>query len=563
MKNHEFTKYEISTYLRDFDRTLLYATMNQDVSLYKNFKQHMINDGRIQYAIRDYYLEMISVYEMLLISKFLTALYDNYFDYLLEASINSINIPDGIFVNSNDRSKFSNKQIIKYIRNAFNHNDNTEFDLVKFIRVNEGDKDNIKVEILLRNTKPIPFHIVLDIKDLITISYEIKNHSTVIIGSKRSKRPVSLNSTNADKVLNNMFLRKFFARKKLTDAQKEAIVSCVKENNKTKNYEQFFLENGMEYRDIPYDIAQKIRIEEDLKYWESLGKNGDDVISHLLDKVMPFSWSKDRVLTMNLILANWYMRKDGSTILDLARDARRVYQNKTFDEKSPLDLYCRSFGIDNRIIYDSEDLYNILSITDAIYYGYLFDTLITDSKININDSKSVSREKIRDSFVHMRWYKGIHECFKLFDWDNGIDNEYNPNSPGFWKYNIKYDDMIKCAELYFQRIVEPKTNRDGYMDLPIHFKKNIFEDGTSILTSISFIKKGVFYCCLLNDMCENTNLLVRDESQIGRPANAEEIMCFISELDNLSEKEKKDFSDSIEAIKKDLLQYNKNNGTKR
>lgn len=308
MEKHEFTKYEIATYLRDYNRTLTYTIMNQDVPLYEVFKHHMQVDNRIQYSIKDYYYEMISIYEILLLSKFLTTLYDNYFDNLLESSINKISIPDSIFINSNDRSNFSNRQIIKLIRNALNHNDNPSHDLVRFIRT---ENEKTKIEILLKNTKPIPFYVMLDINELMSICFEIKNTNSIIIISNRSTKPISLNSSNVNETLNNIFLRKFFARKKLTDVQKEIIISHINSNNKTKNYEKLFLENGMEYKDIHYSIAQKIKIEEDLKYWKSIGENGNDVISHLLDKVMPFSWTKDRVLTWIWFcqITTWEMEK--------------------------------------------------------------------------------------------------------------------------------------------------------------------------------------------------------------------------------------------------------------
>ena len=563
MNKHEFTKYEVATYLRDYNRTMTYAIMNQDIPFYEVFKHHMHVDGRIQYAIKDYYYEMISIYEILLLSKFYTVMYDNYFDNLLESSIDKISIPDSVFINNNDRSKFSNKQIIKFIRNALNHNDNPTHDLAKFIRINEDEKEKIKVEILLRNTKPIPFHVMLDINELISICFEIKNANSIIIASNRSTRPISLNSSNVNETLNNMFLRKFFARKKLTDGQKEAIISHINSGNKTNNYEKFFLENGMEYKDIQYSIAQKIKIEEDLKYWESLGESGNNVISHLLDKVMPFSWSKDRVLTMNLILSNYYMRDGKSTIFDLVKDARQIYQSNNLNEDHPLNLYGKSFGIDDNILYDSIDFENLLSITNAIYYGYIFDTLVTDNEVKITDSKTIEREKIRDSFVHMRWYKGVNECFKLFDWDNGIDNEYNPNSPDFWKYNIRYKDMANCAESYFQRILKTQINVNGYMDSPIHFKKNFLEDGTSVITGISFIKNGVFYYLDLNNNNQDLELLICDSSQIQRLANEDEKRLFISELDNLSEKEKNDFSSIIEKLKNKLIQHNKNSNIKK
>ena len=563
MKNHEFSKYEIATYLRDYNRTMVYAIMNQDVPLYEVFKHHMEVDERIQYSIKDYYYEMISIYEMLLLSKFLTLLYDNYFDNLLESKINKFNISDDIFINSGDRLRFSNKQIIKLIRNALNHNDNPNHDLVRFIRVDENGKESVKIEILLKHTKPIPFHVLLDINELMSICFEIENANSIIIASNRSTKPIFLNSFNVNTTLNNIFLRKFFSRKKLTEEQKESILLHIEKNNETKNHEEFFLKNGMEYKDFDYGIAQKVKVEEDLKYWESIGEKGNDVISHLLRKVMPFSWTKDRVLTMNLILSNCYMRKGTVPIFDLVKDVRQVVQSKSVDEKSPLFLYAKSFGIDDNMLYDAIDFENLVSVTNAIYYGYIFDTLVMDDEIKINDTRVVKREKIRDSFVHMRWFKGVKECFKLFDWGNGIDDEYNKFSKDFWQANIKYADMEKCAEAYFQLSVLKRTNGDVYMDSPIHFKKEDGVDNSAGVTSISFIKDGIFYYFDISNMRNGSDLLVCDESQIQRLANEKEKETFIDEFNNLSKKEKEDYSEKIEEIKNYFSQIHMNSSTRQ
>lgn len=47
MEKHEFTKKEIATYLRDYNRLVTYATMNQNVPFFDVFKHHMANDGRL------------------------------------------------------------------------------------------------------------------------------------------------------------------------------------------------------------------------------------------------------------------------------------------------------------------------------------------------------------------------------------------------------------------------------------------------------------------------------------------------------------------------------------
>ena len=70
--------------------------------------------------------------------------------------------------------------------------------------------------------------------------------------------------------------------------------------------------------------------------------------------------------------------------------------------------------------------------------------------IKITDEKIYKREKIRNAFVHLRWFKGINDCYKLFDWGNGIDNELNYN----WKANIKMNDMINCSEFYYKKALE-------------------------------------------------------------------------------------------------------------
>lgn len=553
MEIYEFSKYEIATYLRDYKRTMTYALLNQEVPLYKVFDFHMRTDGRMQYANSDYYFEMISIYEILLLSKFLTFLYDNHFEYLLEANVDKLKIPDSIFINKNDRSKFSsNKKIIEWIRNAFNHNDNPNHDLVRFIRVNENEEEKIKIEIFLKNTKPIPFHVLLDIDDLFSICFEIANPSSIIVDSGRSIKPIFLTSYNVNETINNVFLRKFYARKKLTEEQKESIISHVNKNG-TKNNESVLLNNGMVYKDFHYTIEQIVKIKEDLKYWESMGVHGNDVISHLLNKVMPFSWKKERALRMNLVFADCYMKKGTKPIFDLVIDARKLILDKKTSEDTPLSFYTNQYGIDNELLYDALDFENLLSITDSIYFGYLFDSLVTDDEIKINDTRTIQRKRIRNSFVHMRWFKGINECFKLFDWGNGIDNEYNRSSKSFWKANIQYSDMENCAEAYFKSNIMKMNKSERYMDLPIHFKSY-----DSIAVEVSFIKNRVLYCYDL----EENKLQICGEDQIQRDADNSEIQIFLNELDNLTNKEKVEYEKEINNIKK-TLSLEENNNTNR
>ena len=548
MKNHEFTKSEIATYLRDFNNVLIYACFNQNVSFCEIFKYYLMQDGRVQYGIEDYYFEMISIYEMLLVSKILTMFYDSSFGYLNDYHINSFTIPENIFVDKKDKSRFSKKQIIKNIRNAFNHNDNLDHDLVRFLRINENNEEKIKVEIFLKNTKPIPFHIILDIGQLLNITFEIEKANTLILVSYRSTQPILINSFNSFQTLDNIYLRKFYSRKKLTDEQKELLCKHIDDGKKTKNFESFFLANGMEYKDFNFFTDQKLKVKEDLKYWESMGVMGNDVIEHLLNKVMPISIVKDRTLTMNFILSDSYMRNGNNTIFEIVNDSKKVVLNKKCDENSPLWLYVQLFGIDDNILYEAIDFDDLISITNSIYFGYLFDTLVTDDNIIINDTQTIQREKIRDSFVHMRWFKGIKECFKLFDWENGIDNEFNPHSANFFRANIRYVDMLKCSEKYFNSSV-----KSCYIDLPIHFRKSKSRNGIESITGISFIKNNSYYYIDLSIEEKPCELLICDETQIQRQATQEERDIFINELNNLTKEEKEANFILIQKIKESLI----------
>ena len=546
MSKHEFSKIEIATYLRDMNRLMMYSIVNQNTSFWNNFKFHMNNDQRLQYSISDYYTEMINIYEFFLVSKFLTMRYDNYFNYLQENSIDKMNIPPEIFVNKNDSTKFSKKQIIKFIRNAFNHNDNQERELYKIIRVNEKEKDIIKIEINLKNTKPVPFHVVIDLEQLMVICHELQKSSTFFILSNRSLTPIDINSKNVNDMLNNMFVRKFYSIKKLTEEQKIKIRELLENNKSTKNNEHILQENGMTYKDFYFSIAQKIKIQEDLSYWESIGIRGNDVISHLISKVIPLSVTKDRMFAINLILVDCYMKDSSKSVSNFMRDALNILRTNKLNEETNFSIYFKSFGYDNKLMYDALDLDNIASLTYSIFYGYLFDSLVTDDEIKIASNKEVKREKIRDSFVHMRWFMGINECYKLFDWGNCLDDELNRKSNTFWSTNIKLSDMEKCAESYFQYNL--LTCRDQeYMNLPIHFKKYTNKNGVSQLDGISFVKNGIFYYLDVKEK-DDLKLLVFNGVDPQRDATDEEIEIFLDELDLLSNEEKRKYNELISDI---------------
>ena len=118
MFDHEFTKYEIVTYLRECEKMMFYASNNDNVEFFRLFALALHRDNKSQYAIMSHYNEMLDIYEIVLLMRILTGVYDNYIEFFKDEAIESLDIPTD-FVLTN--RKFTKKHIITCLRNAFSH----------------------------------------------------------------------------------------------------------------------------------------------------------------------------------------------------------------------------------------------------------------------------------------------------------------------------------------------------------------------------------------------------------------------------------------------------------
>ena len=207
MIKKEFTKQEVATFLRDYSLLVSYAVLNPKEKFIDLFQKMMCASNRAQYSSESYYYIMIEMYAIQLTRKYMTTLYDNFFPYLSENKIDKLRIPNEIFVNPNDRKSFSNRKIIMFIRNALNHSDFNE--LCKIIK--DDEKTRPVIEIRLNNTKPKPFHVRITANELSQIASEIKKASSVQVYSIRDDGENTSNVAS----FNDIYLRKFFSRKKL------------------------------------------------------------------------------------------------------------------------------------------------------------------------------------------------------------------------------------------------------------------------------------------------------------------------------------------------------------
>lgn len=435
----KLSKFEVATYLKDYSNFMKCVSFNRTENLFDVFINMLISNGRGQYAVKEYYFNMISVFEFFLLNKTYSFMADNLFDYILENKLSEIDIPDDIFIDKKDASRFSKKQIIKFIRNAVNHNDHTDKDLYTLY----NDNGQLKIEIYLKNVKPVPFHIELSFNEYMGIMGGLWKANKIDLTCYRTKAKLNFKSNDISSELDKIFYRRYYYKGKIDDEVLKKINQYTETPTIDRRVEAVL--NDGEYSYIDYQLAkpQKIRILEDFEFWkETLPLDENMCLGYVVPKVVPLGINKIEQLRFSLIVADWYAKSCKKSLWDIANDARKVCL-KEYDEDNILydeDMLEKDYKIVMRVF----DFEYRESIAFSIYTSYLFDTLVTDENVKIGNN-IYPREKIRNSFVHGRWFNGINGCYKLYDCDNGEDNELNYN----WRASIPYDDLSKAVDNYY------------------------------------------------------------------------------------------------------------------
>ena len=536
MFDHEFTKYEIATYLRECEKMMFYASNNDNIEFFRLFALALHRDNKSQYAIMSHYNEMLDIYEIVLLMRILTGVYDNYIEFFKDETIESLDIPTDFILT--DR-KFTKKHIITCLRNAFNHVNDPKKNSYRIIRVNEDGKSKIKLEVLYNPGGQIPVHAIIGIDRLKKICLEIfKNNKAELVPY------IDINNME-ESILDNP-LRKYYIGKDMSELNKNNLLESLNSDTK-RDSELLFLENGMSYEDYYYTDEQDAKIKKDLKWWGDLKISGFKVINHLLRKVMPFPCLKDKAVLLNLIVVDKYARRVNGTYLELKKAAYRIAELDTISKNSPLYPYSQIFERDMNMFYETLDIENVLSITSSIYYGYLFDNLVEDEFVKLGTEQEIKKENLVKAFYNLSWYIGRDDNYKILDWDS--EEKYYSKSKEFLNIDVSFENMRKCAELYYNNGMMSKEENSKFMDIPIHIMVDKQKDGEKKQMGISCIKNDIYYYYSI----KNVHLKVCGEDQQQRFANSDEIDFFIKELDNLTYEERKENKKLIEEVIENLL----------
>ena len=386
-----------------------------------------------------------------------------YDKYLREDKIDDVLIPDNIFVNPGDERRFSKKQIIKYIRDAFNHNINNNY--VKVVSNLDNNKYNIAFEINKHDSNPIPFHIIIDGKQLFRLSHSLYCNNTFTVSSIINNN-IEDNSS-IDNILNNTVYRKYYSDRMLPDGSINKLRNLNSKNYDFEEDKDDYVNNVLEHADYNFSISQNNKIKTDYNYWTTIffdGKYDKRILRHCIGSAMPLSIEKLKTFIIGFIFYTYYLDDPTKCLSDLEEDINKYFFYNDSKLKEQFKFYTDAVSNPVDLILDGWDLNNLFSLLNSIYFSYMFDTMVSDSTITINN-KQYEKRHLRNTFVHLRWFYTNSLSYRCFDWGNSRNAEFNPNDNTFWKGQFKYTDLwdfteqfLKDYSLHNCNIPRPPTN---------------------------------------------------------------------------------------------------------
>ena len=477
------SKIDIAKYLRDYAIMSELVRNNPSVKIRTIYNNYMIGSGREDEIYDNGFIKMIRVYGFMTELRMFSFIEDISIDFLNENDLDFDDIKSKIFVNPEVAKKFSKKEIIRYIRNAFNHNDDSnhsKYNISVNGRFLEIDLQDVRKERekLLNPQNKKTFHVKLDGKQLHKICKEAlkKNHNLVAgyIDYDNYNFDDPFNETNID---NLSFVRIYISKKidlsiinEISNSNMEnldsfqqridLIISILNKNN----YKDYHVER--------YQIndSQKRKLKNSLKNIKNLDvqiigmKALKNSIFQLFSEVIPLGMFHFAQLYYEQQFASWFMDPNLSF-----NEIEAIIKKGLM--KEPYEL-CKNTSAEY-ISFDKER-YDMISSVDSahlvseimmtrdynsrvqypitLYLGYISDSLNNEPEIEVN-GKKYDAVHIRNSFVHGRWFFGKKDSIELYDCESGNDNDYNFN----WNESISLHALLNSMDnMYNSKKIENK-----------------------------------------------------------------------------------------------------------
>lgn len=448
---------KIATYLRDFSIIYEEASKYGRMPIYEVHKK-LYNEGKVKTSESNY-KEMKSVVYMMLSANRLAS----FNDIIKPKHFIENKIPDfffdNIFVNEEDRFKFKKTDILVYIRNAFCHNDKSLYNFF----IDEDGK--VKVHIMLRNTKATdgetkgtlcPFNVILDENQLacLNLVYHCSNYFSM--GSLRFKDLDAINEKNAlNKIddsklrflIDNIYLTRDLYNPLNNNQKKYAVKKVFDTNNFDKNQVEDKYKTTIRKK---LSQIQKNTVYKNTKKQLNRIKNihVENILAHETEKALTFDSKIKRINVLIYILSLFDEEKslDGNIIniwnemlSSKSRDAILGYDLSKLETKEIAILEFFDFDDHN-------------SLLKSLYMKYMLESIITDKELMI-DGKTYDKDRIRNSFVHGKWYINDRDQFEIYDSNTKKEEDtYNYN----YHKTVNVSDMTKCIDEYYEQLIKEK-----------------------------------------------------------------------------------------------------------
>ncbi len=461
------TKNEIAQYLKDYAILSEQIRLHPDSNIYDLFRYMNFNQAEKD---EKYFRVMIRVYEMIILMRLFSVIEDFAIEYL---NNDELNLHD-IFVNQDDIKYFSNKQIIKFIRNAFNHSENGK----ELYRISVNGRF---IEIDLKNSKPRPFHVKLGFQELQLILQEMFSNKHNIFFTTFDEEDFSTDRPYLKTNLKKLELLRFYFPKKISNEVVEKIYgvdfSAYNTSERIDLIEKILKEHNIIYelKRFPIHDKQVLKLNETLKSFKKLGYRmvddhkaktynhiRENFIKTIIDDTIPLGLVKEGQLYFELHFAAWFMSdlnlsyNNMADILndiafakpyvnsDILHEDYQQFAKNRYEYLSDfydVDRDKISYGCSIQLTNYAQDYKTRLLYPLINYVGYVLGNIIDDNEIVINNV-TYDRNHIRNSIVHGRWIIGANETLVLFDCPNGFNNDYNFD----WEATINLRSLLAYVE---------------------------------------------------------------------------------------------------------------------
>ena len=444
-----FSKYDIATFLRDYADVMDVATNNPNIPLYDIYCDILNREGRSNEANFDNYQKMINFVIFFTNIRMFSIVYDNYFQYVREEDLKDLDL-SSIFIDQNDYNKFANskKDIIKYVRNGLNHNLQNELCHYSF-----NDDMSYNVNISLNGTNP-PFNARINYTKLLEIMFKImyrarKCDITILKNKDTSNK--KYNMRHLSNMIKNYYVRRIHPKTK--NGLSSEIIDLIKLHGDGVFKNPELLNDQVDVSDYQLSWQDAYACEEKIKNLDSIlsqynyGKDliNEDLVKFVVYNTIPLGIFKLDHLNYELhmlLKARFSNVSLNQASLQAITDSDDIEVFKT---------------VNNSWFYYMNDRVSNIFFARMLYATYMFDSVIKDENVVINN-KQISKERIRNAFVHMRDYFSTNKIH-LFDLTgkrrDKIINELNQESV----LSISKEDLKLLLEGYYNNLKVMNDNK--------------------------------------------------------------------------------------------------------